>query len=99
MNIKYILKENGLEIVSHINMKYFRLKLTEKEMARRLNFKELYDYNLEGEFNVEIIEMGFNESGGLYIVFTCMDDEHFEKGDTFEVIEYEGGKDNVKSNL
>lgn len=97
MNIKDVLKENGLEIVSHINMKYFRLKLTEKEITRRLSFKELYDYDLEGEFNVEITEMGFNGLGGLYIVFTCMDDEHFKKGDTFEVIEYEGGKDDVKS--
>ena len=97
MNIKKILKENGLEIVSYINMKFFRLKLTEKEITRRLSFKELYDYDLEGEFNVEISEIGFNELGELYIVFTCMNDEHFEKGDTFEVIEYEGGKDNVKS--
>ena len=97
MNIRKILMENGLEIVSHINMKYFRLKLTKKEITRRLNFKELYDYDLKGEFNVKISEMGFNELGGLYIVFTCMDDEYFEKGDTFEVIEYEGGKEDVKS--
>ena len=97
MNIKKILKTEGLEMVSHINMKCFRLKLTEEEKARRLNFKELYDYDLEGEFNVEITEIGFNQLGGLYIVLTCMDDEHFEKGDTFEVIEYEGGKDDVKS--
>lgn len=92
MNIKDILKENGLEIVSQINMKYFRLKHTKENLIARMKEEELYDYNLQGEFNVEITEMGFNGSGGLYIVLTCMDDEYFEKGDTFEIIEYESGK-------
>lgn len=96
-NIKSILKENGLEIVRHIEMKHFRLKFTKEELQKKkestknkLNF---YDYDLEGEFNVEISEIGFNGDGGLYIVLTCTDDEHFKDGDTFEVIEYdENGK-------
>ena len=99
MNIKDILKENGFEIVGQISMKYFRLKYTEENLEAKMKAKELYVHDLEGKFNVEITEMGFNESGGLYIVLTCMDDEHFEKGDTFEVIEYEyeGEEDDVKS--
>ena len=88
MNIIEALKDNGLEIVSHINMKYCRLRHTEEEIERRSRFKHMYDYDLKGGHNVEITEMGFNIDGGLWIVFTCMDSEHFEKGDTFEVIEF-----------
>lgn len=88
MNIKDTLNENGFEIVGQLNMEYFRLKYTEEEFNIRMKKKELYDHDLEGEFNVKISEMGFNQEGGLYIVFTCMDDEHFKEGDTFEVIEY-----------
>lgn len=89
MNIKEILKDHGYEIVKQVDMKYFRLKFTGERLERMLNNKELYDYDLRGEFNVGISEIGFNGHGGLYIVLTCLDDEHFEKGDTFEVIEYE----------
>lgn len=88
INIKDILKDNGYEIVAQIEMKYFRLKFTKEELEKRVKEIELYDYDIEGEFNVEITEIGFNGNGGLYIVLTCMDNEHFEKGDTFEVIEY-----------
>jgi len=89
INIKDILRENGYEIVREISMKYFRLKFTEEALAEMAEEEELYDYDIRGEFNVGISEIGFNGHGGLYIVLTCLDDEHFEKGDTFEVIEYE----------
>ena len=35
MNIKEILKENGYEIISEVEMKYFRLKFTEEKMCIR----------------------------------------------------------------
>lgn len=89
INIKDILKENGYEIVREISMKYFRLKFTEEKLTEKIEEEGLCDYDIRGEFNVEISEIGFNGYGGLYIVFTCLDNEHFEKGDTFEVIEYE----------
>lgn len=87
-NIKNILKENGLEIVREINMEYFRLKFTKEKLKEMIKKEELYDYDIRGEYNVNISEIGFNGDGGLYIVFTCTDEEHFEVGDTFEVIEY-----------
>lgn len=87
-NIKNILKENGLEIVREIDKKYFRLKFTKEKLKEMIKKEELYDYDIRGEYNVKISEMGFNGDGGLYIVFTCTDEEHFEVGDTFEVIEY-----------
>lgn len=93
MNIKDILKENGFEIVGQLRMTYFRLKYTKEELRKRKLKEELYEHDLEGEFNVKISEIGFNQEGGLYIVLTCMDDEHFEEGDTFDVIEYEGGEE------
>lgn len=98
INIKDILKENGYEIVGQIRMKYFRLKYTKEELERKMEIKELFEHDLEGEFNVKISEMGFNGDGNLYIVLTCMDDEHFEEGDTFDVIGDEDRED-AKSNM
>lgn len=95
MNIKEILKDHGYEIVKQVDMKYFRLKFTGERLERMLNNKELYDYDLRGEFNVEITEMGFNDYGGLYIVLTCIDNEHFEIGDTFDVIEYQPEEEGI----
>lgn len=87
-NIKNILKDNGLEIVSHIKMKYLRLKFIESKVLEMKENEDSYDFDIEGEFNVVISDIGFSEEGEIYIVFTCMDDEHFEKGNTFEVIAY-----------
>lgn len=88
VNIKNILKENGLEIVVEIKMEYFKLKFTEEKLKEMIKKEHLYDYDIRGTFNVKISEMGFNGDGGLYIIFTCTDDEHFDVGDTFELIEY-----------
>lgn len=87
-NIKNILKENGLEIVREIDMEYFKLKFTEEKLKEMIKNEHLYDYDIRGEYNVRISEMGFNGDGGLFIVFTCTAGEHFKIGDTFEVIEY-----------
>lgn len=88
MNLKNILKDNGYEIVREVGMKYLRIKITQDELQRRLQLKEFYDFDLEGEFNVEVKEVGFNGYGNLYIVLDCIDDEHFKKGDCFDVIKY-----------
>ena len=90
MNIKDILKENGFDIVAEIGMKYFRLKFTEEELAKKIEFEKMYDFNIRGEFNLEISEIGFDGLGELYIVLTCLDDEHFKKGATFEIIDLGG---------
>lgn len=87
-NIKHILKDNGFEIVNQIKMKYFRLKFTESKVLEMKENENLYNFDIEGNFNVEISEIGFSEEGEIYLVFTCMDDEHFEEGDTFEIIAY-----------
>ncbi|WP_313232498.1 hypothetical protein [Tissierella praeacuta] len=88
MNIKEIFKENGYEIVTEVGMKYFRLKFTEEKLEEMMKKKDLYDYDITGSFNVEISEVGFNGYGGLYIVLDCLGDEHFEKSECFDVIEY-----------
>lgn len=91
MFLEDIFRENGLEILHQRKMKYFRLRFTVEEIARKRESEikgHVFDYDLEGSFNVELTEMGFNSDGGLWLVFTCTDDEHFEVGDTFEVIEY-----------
>lgn len=89
MNLKSILKEHGLEIVREISMKYLILKLTDEERAKREPEKELYNYDLAGEYYVEVAEVGFNGFGNLYIVLDSLGDEYFEKGDCFELIEYD----------
>lgn len=35
MNLKAILKEHGYEIVTHIGMRFLRIKFTEEELERR----------------------------------------------------------------
>lgn len=99
MNLKEILKEHGYEIVAHIGMEILRIKFTEEELEERLKKKELYDYDITGMYDVKVAEVGFNGHGNLYIVLDSIGDEHFEKDDCFEVIEYEGGEDYVESSL
>lgn len=90
MNLINILEEHGYEIVNEIDMKYFRLKLTKKELEKRKASKAEYGYNLESVFNVAIAGVGFKGDGGLYIVLECIggQDQYFEVGDCFDVIEY-----------
>ncbi len=90
MNIKEILKENGYEIISEVEIKYFRLKFTEEKLKGMMKKKDLYNYDITGSFNVKISEVGFNGYGNLYIVLDSLDNEHFEEGDCFDVIGDEG---------
>lgn len=96
MNIKEILKEHGYEIVTEIGMKYFRLKYTEEKLEEKMKKKDLYDYDITGTYKVKISEMGFNGYGNLYIVLDSIGDEHFEKGDCFDVLGDDGGEDDVR---
>lgn len=89
MNLKDILKEHGYEIVTHIGMRFLRIKFTEEELERRQKDNTLYDYDITGNYDVKVAEVGFNGYGNLYIVLDSLGDEHFEEGDCFDVIEYE----------
>lgn len=91
MNLKEILKENGYEIISEVEMKYFRLKFTEEKLHEMMKEKDLYDFDIAGSFTVKISEVGFNGYGNLYIVLDSLGDEHFEVEDCFDVIGDEGG--------
>jgi len=99
VNIKDILKEHGYEIVTNIDMKFLKLKFTGEELERKQKDGILYDYDTTGTYNVRVAEVGFNGYGNLYIVLDSLGDEHFEEGDCFDVIEYEGGEDDVESSL
>ena len=91
VNIIDILKMNGYEVVKHHDMKVFRLKFTPEELERKKAQGSNWNYDLESCFNVEVGEVGFNGNGNLYICLDCLggDDPEFEKGDTFDVIEFE----------
>lgn len=88
MNLKNILKENGYEIVTEFDMTYLKLKFTEDALKEKLKNRHLYDYDVEGTFNVKIREVGFDGEGYLYIVLDCTDDEHFQRGSCFDIIVY-----------
>lgn len=89
-NIIYILESNGYDVLEETDMRYFKLKFNKKELEKRLEEKDLYNFDLESVFNVEIEEVGFNGYGNLYIELRCTggDDPVFVVGDCFDVIEY-----------
>lgn len=90
INIVYILESYGFEVVRQLEYKYFKLKFNnEKLESMEADYKKgLYDYDIYGEYDVEVKEVGFNGLGNLYIVLDSLGDEHFKKGDCFDVIEY-----------
>lgn len=89
-NIIHILESNGYDVLEETGMRYFRLKFNKNELEKRLEEKDLYNFDLESVFNIEIEEVDFNGYGNLYIVLRCTggDDPVFIVGDCFDVIEY-----------
>ena len=88
INIMDILKDHGYEVIKEQDMKVFTLRFTEAHKADMKARGEMWDYDVDADFNIVISEVSFNEAGGLYIELMAIGDKQFDDGDLFDGIEY-----------
>lgn len=92
VNIVDILKQDGYEIVNGANMECFALRFTEDRLEQMRSSNAKYPFDINGEFNVMISEVGFDGDGDLYVELESIGDKYFNPGDCFDVIYLDGGK-------